>query len=157
MLNLDRKKDVVKIENGEYVSLAKVEMSIKKLLLVDNCCVCASDEYNHTVALIVPNTKEISSYAKKHFNQDDWKQIANDEDFNDQIRRQIHDACKTNGIQNYEIPKSILIVTEPWSPESGLVNDALKLKRKAIQQHYKQQIEQLYKGNIQQQQDKKHK
>ncbi len=36
------------------------------------------------------------------------------------------------------------MVIEPWLPESGLVTDALKLKRKAIEQKYKDDIEDLY-------------
>ncbi len=36
------------------------------------------------------------------------------------------------------------VVTDPWTPETGLVTDALKLKRKAIEQKYKDDIEQLY-------------
>jgi hypothetical protein len=36
------------------------------------------------------------------------------------------------------------VVIEPWLPESGLVTDALKLKRKAIEQKYKDDIEDLY-------------
>ena len=36
------------------------------------------------------------------------------------------------------------MVTEAWLPETGLVTDALKLKRKAIEQKYRDQIEDLY-------------
>ncbi len=36
------------------------------------------------------------------------------------------------------------VVTDSWTPETGLVTDALKLKRKAIEQKYKDDIEQLY-------------
>jgi hypothetical protein len=35
-------------------------------------------------------------------------------------------------------------VIDPWTPESGLVTDALKLKRKAIEQKYKDDVEDLY-------------
>jgi hypothetical protein len=38
----------------------------------------------------------------------------------------------------------VKVVTDPWTPETGLVTDALKLKRKAIEQKYKDDIEQLY-------------
>ena len=36
------------------------------------------------------------------------------------------------------------VVSDPWTPETGLVTDALKLKRKAIEQKYKDDIDQLY-------------
>ncbi len=58
--------------------------------------------------------------------------------------KEIQDACKKDGIQQYEIPQRVKVVTDPWTPETGLVTDALKLKRKAIEQKYKDDIEQLY-------------
>ena len=51
---------MVKLQNGEFVSLAKIEMAVKKLLLVENCCACASSSAEYTVALVCPNPKEIS-------------------------------------------------------------------------------------------------
>ncbi|CAF1053768.1 unnamed protein product [Adineta ricciae] len=142
---IDRKKDVVKLQNGEFVSLAKIEMAIKKLLLVDNCCACASSSAEYTIALVCPNPKEIAIYAEKHFNEKDWKKIADDEDFNDEILRKVQDICRKDGCQSFEIPKRIKVVQENWSPESGLVNDALKLKRKAIGEKYKDDIKQMYR------------
>ena len=56
---VDRKKDVVKIRGGKYVSLAKIEMAINKISMIDNCCVFASSSKEHTVALICPNSKDM--------------------------------------------------------------------------------------------------
>jgi hypothetical protein len=60
------------------------------------------------------------------------------------VLKEIQDTCKKDGIQQYEIPQRVKVVTDPWTPETGLVTDALKLKRKAIEQKYKDDIEQLY-------------
>lgn len=38
----DRKKDLVKLQAGEYVSLGKVEAVLKNCPLVDNICVYAN-------------------------------------------------------------------------------------------------------------------
>lgn len=42
------------------------------------------------------------------------------------------------------MPQRITIVTDTWLPESGLVTDALKLKRKAIEQKYRREIRSMY-------------
>lgn len=38
---LDRKKDLVKLQAGEYVSLGKVESALKNCPLIDNICAYA--------------------------------------------------------------------------------------------------------------------
>ena len=60
MLFKDRKKDLVKLRGGEYVSLTKVEMAISKNPLVENCCLCASASAEYTIVLICPNTKNMA-------------------------------------------------------------------------------------------------
>ena len=44
----DRKKDLVKLQAGEYVSLGKVESVLKNCPLIDNICAYA----NRSVALV---------------------------------------------------------------------------------------------------------
>lgn len=42
------------------------------------------------------------------------------------------------------MPQRVRIVKETWTPETGLVTDALKLKRKAIEQKYRRILAELY-------------
>jgi long-subunit acyl-CoA synthetase (AMP-forming) len=70
--------------------------------------------------------------------------LIDDEEFCEQVLKDVQEACKKGGIEKFEMPQRIKIVTEPWIPESGLVTDALKLKRKAIEQKYREEIDDLY-------------
>ena len=56
---IDRKKDVVKLQMGEYVSLGKVESVLKIHTVIENICVCARPSESFTVALIVPDENKI--------------------------------------------------------------------------------------------------
>jgi len=60
---IDRKKDLVKLQAGEYVSLGKVEMSLKLCPLIDNLCLYADSSKMFTVCLVVPNRKNLESLA----------------------------------------------------------------------------------------------
>ena len=55
LMIVDRKKDLVKLQMGEYVSLGKVENALKLHPVVENVCVFASPLKTTTVALIVPD------------------------------------------------------------------------------------------------------
>lgn len=59
----DRKKDLVKLQAGEYISLGKIETEFKTCPLVDNICVYAESSKQHIVALVVPNQKHLRELA----------------------------------------------------------------------------------------------
>ena len=56
-------------------------------------------------------------------------------------------GIKSN-LEKFEIPKMVTLVPEAWTPESGLVTAAFKLKRKMIQSFFQRDIEQMYKEMI---------
>lgn len=72
----DRKKDLVKLQAGEYVSLGKVESQLKTCPLVDNICVYGESSKDYCVALVVPNQSQLKSLACK-------KGITEDKSFED--------------------------------------------------------------------------
>lgn len=59
----DRKKDLVKLQAGEYVSLGKVESELKTCPIVENICVYGDPSKHYTVALVVPNQKHLEDLA----------------------------------------------------------------------------------------------
>lgn len=62
----DRKKDLVKLQAGEYVSLGKVESELKTCPLVENICVYGDPTKQFTVALVVPNQKHLEELSLRH-------------------------------------------------------------------------------------------
>jgi long-chain acyl-CoA synthetase len=51
----------------------------------------------------------------------------------------------TDGLERFETPSRIKLVEEVWLPDTGLVTDSFKLKRKSIELHYAKKLENLYK------------
>lgn len=49
-------------------------------------------------------------------------------------------------LERFEIPKKVRLSAEQWTPETGLVTDAFKLKRKELKSHYQEDIERMYGG-----------
>ena len=61
----DRKKDLVKLQVGEYVALSKVETVLKLCNLVDNVCAYADSAKMFSVCLVVPNDKSLVALARR--------------------------------------------------------------------------------------------
>lgn len=146
---IDRKKDLVKLKHGEYVSLGNVESKLKTSSLVENVCVIAKSSEDHTVAIIYPSMIALRKLAKDNFKNLD-EEISTDKlCVNSQIVESFLCKLKSHGKQaglgRWDMPQKIHLTTVTWTPENGLVTAALKLKRKSIHNYYEDQIKALYK------------
>jgi long-subunit acyl-CoA synthetase (AMP-forming) len=61
-----------------------------------------------------------------------------------ELTKKAIDLCYAQGLTRFEIPQAYLFVPESWLPDSGLVTDSLKIKRKAVQDFYADKIKQFY-------------
>ena len=60
----DRKKDLVKLLNGEYLSLGKVESELKGCSLVESICIYADGNKEYAIALMVPIQAQVSTVVE---------------------------------------------------------------------------------------------
>lgn len=142
---IDRKKDLVKLQLGEYVSLGKVEAQMKTNPLVDNICVYADSFRSNTIAFIVPIQEALERLAKNYMNYDaSYEDICNDPGVVQEVLKNLSAHGKNNGLEKFEIPTEIQLCPDIWMPDSGLVTAAFKLKRKAIQDAFQSSIDMMY-------------
>lgn len=142
---IDRKKDLVKLHHGEYVSLTKVETELKGCEFVDNICVYGDSFKSYLVALVAPNPKSLKKLAeslgKKSINM---KDLCEDKVINKRVTEAIIEYAKSAGLQRTEIPTKYKLCHEEWLPDAGLVTAAMKIRRKNIQIFYQKDINNLY-------------
>lgn len=62
---IDRKKDIIKLAHGEYVSMVRIESSIGANPLVDIVCILPNKSMQILIALIIPNRERSLLYLKK--------------------------------------------------------------------------------------------
>mmetsp|Transcript_654 Transcript_654/g.1150 ORF Transcript_654/g.1150 Transcript_654/m.1150 type:complete len:689 (-) Transcript_654:210-2276(-) len=124
---IDRKKDLVKLSGGEYVSLGKLEPIIRDSDYVDNAMVYCDSQKSYCVAIV-----QVSEAGKK----------VSDE----KIKSDVASLLKKSNCAKFEIPKNIKVEREiVWGPENDLCTAALKLKRRNLVQHYDETLQELYK------------
>lgn len=143
---LDRKKDLVKLQAGEYVSLGKVEAALKNCPLIDNICAFAKSDQSYVISFVVPNQKKLTLLAQQKGVEGSWVDICNNPAMEAEILKEIREAANAMKLERFEIPIKVRLSPEPWTPETGLVTDAFKLKRKELKNHYLKDIERMYGG-----------
>ncbi|AQK58546.1 Long chain acyl-CoA synthetase 9 chloroplastic [Zea mays] len=142
---IDRKKDIVKLQHGEYVSLGKVEATLSVCSYVDQIMIHADPFHSYCVALVVTAQSELKSWASKQgMTYSDFSDLCHKQGTVKEVLQSLVKAGKQARLEKFEIPAKIKLIPEPWTPESGLVTAALKLKREVIKKAYEMDLAQLY-------------
>lgn len=135
---IDRIKDLVKLQHGEFVSYGKVEAILKTNRYVQSICAYAEPTKDFIVAIIIPdNLLELTSSLS-------LEAACKDEKVRSAVLKELQDFGRAHGLVKYELPRKVLLTCDEWTPESGLVTGALKIRRKNIVQRYKLEINDMY-------------
>ncbi|KAF2717357.1 acetyl-CoA synthetase-like protein [Polychaeton citri CBS 116435] len=142
---IDRKKNLVKTLNGEYIALEKLESVYRSSPIVGNICVYAAQDQSKPIAIVVPNEpvlKQIASEAG--VNGSGLEDLC----FNDQVNAAVLKAMqadgKKGGLTSIEIISGVVLADEEWTAQNGLVTSAQKLNRKGLVEKYKDAIKKAY-------------
>ncbi|KAK7410594.1 hypothetical protein VNO78_01511 [Psophocarpus tetragonolobus] len=142
---IDRKKDIVKLQHGEYVSLGKVEAALFASPFVDNIMLHADPFHSYCVALVVVSHSALEQWASKQgIAYSDVSELCGKEETVKEVHASLLKEAKKARLEKFEIPAKIKLFSDPWTPESGLVTAALKLKREIIRKTFKEELSELY-------------
>ncbi|QUC22918.1 uncharacterized protein UV8b_07159 [Ustilaginoidea virens] len=141
---IDRVKNLVKMQGGEYIALEKVESVYRGAQTVANIMVHADPEHSRPIAVIMPNEKVLVEKAKNlGVDEHDMHTSAKVRDL---VLKDLQSTGKRSGLSSMEIVAGVVITEEEWTPPSGLVTATQKLNRRAIRDKYKTEIEQCLKN-----------
>ena len=116
---------------------------------VDNVCVFGDSYRTFTVALIVASKTYLDKVAKTLGVTMDHEQLINDINVKLHTMKELISHGIKSGLEKFEIPKDIALVSEEWTPESGLITASFKVKRKQIQNYYQEVIDRMYLEGLQ--------
>lgn len=144
---IDRKKNLVKTLNGEYIALEKLESIYRSNPYVQNICVYADQTKVKPVGIIVPNLGPLSELAKEEGiidNKDDIECHLHDSKLQSVVLEKLLKTGKSQGLNGIELLQGIVFCSEEWTPQNGFITSAQKLKRKDILNSVKEDVDKVY-------------
>ncbi|MCO5592619.1 hypothetical protein L7F22_046622 [Adiantum nelumboides] len=142
---IDRKKDIVKLQHGEYVSLGKVEAALAVSPYVDNVMIHADPFHSYVVAILVASQHALESFAQsKGIEYKSFENLCEKDEAVKEVLASLQKVGKGARLERFEIPAKIKLLSEPWTPESNLVTAALKLKRENLRKEFADELKKLY-------------
>merc|ERR1711959_870821 len=116
---IDRKKNIFKLSQGEYVAVEVLESNYKKNLHFEQIWVYGNSFENCLVAIVEPNAMLLSELKK---------------------------TGKEAKMKGFEIVRAIHLDSVEFSVENDLLTPTFKLKRPQLLKHYQTEVDALYAG-----------
>lgn len=138
----DRIKDLFKTSNGKYIAPQMIESKLLVDKFIDQIAVIA-DQRKFVSALIVPEYKLLEEYARTHdIAYNSREDLCSDK----RIVRMLADRIETlqQQLAHYEQVKRFILLPKPFSMERGELTNTLKIKRRVLNENYKEQIDKMY-------------
>jgi long-chain acyl-CoA synthetase len=138
----DRKKDLIKTAGGKFVAPQPIENALKTSPYVTNAMV-VGDRRRFVVALIVPNATTVAAKVA----QPGVRFASNQEMVtNTAVRSLIESEIKrlTGNLAQWETIKKFALLPEDFTFDNGSLTFTLKLKRRVVEEKYRETIDKLY-------------
>ncbi len=138
-----RIKEQFKLENGKFVSPATIEEEIKLLPCVEHTMIYGLNR-PFTICLVYPDFIVMEKLAKQHGWPTAQAAMVADPAVKAYIDNQILSSLKGK-FGSYEIPKKLIILSEGFSVDNGMLTQTFKLKRREVLKAYQPMIEDAYR------------
>ncbi len=138
----DRKKDIIVTAGGKNIAPQPIENRIKLNKYVSQA-VMIGDKRKYPIVLIVPNWDNLEKWAGiKNIIWTDRRQLLEMPTVRAKMDKEVQGALE--GLASFETPKKVGLLEHDFSIERGELTPKLSVKRKVVDQSYKDLIDSLY-------------
>ena len=145
---VDRKKNIFKLSQGEYVAPEKIENVLSRSGLIAQCFVYGDSFQSSLVAIVVPDEEPSMLWAKQQGDASlagaSFAQLCQSPALKEAILADIRRLAQESKLAGFEIVKAIHLEPKPFSAEEDLLTPTFKLKRQKAKEKYENVIRKLY-------------
>ncbi|MDE6328670.1 MAG: long-chain fatty acid--CoA ligase [Duncaniella sp.] len=138
----DRIKDLFKTSNGKYIAPQNIETRLGTDKFIEQVAVIG-DSRKYVSALIVPNFEILGKWAaENHVEYSSVDDLVADTRVHLMMERRIEELEK--GLASFEKIKRFTLLPKEFTMEAGELTNTLKIKRRVVADHYREEIEKMY-------------
>ncbi|KUF87502.1 Long chain acyl-CoA synthetase 7 [Phytophthora nicotianae] len=145
---IDRKKNIFKLAQGEYVAAEKIENAYYTCKYVAQIFVYGDSLKSCLVGVVVPDMEVAKVWAQEHglSGEDTSKdKILQSTDFQEDVREDMERVAAEAKLRGFERVKNVYFHPKQFTTDEGLVTPTFKLKRPQLKAYFQTQIDELYR------------
>lgn len=152
---IDRKKNIFKLAQGEYIAPEKIEAIYGRCPYINQIMVHGESLKSCLVSLIVPDERNLMKWALKQglISEDGagnksatFEEVVAMERANKMILDDCVNLGKKAGLKSFEQHKDVCLLSDMWTMENNLLTPTQKVKRPALVKVFATEIAEMYKG-----------
>eukprot|EP00915_Cephaloidophora_sp_WS-2016_P003762 GHVH01005046.1.p1 GENE.GHVH01005046.1~~GHVH01005046.1.p1 ORF type:complete len:677 (+),score=89.98 GHVH01005046.1:111-2141(+) len=146
---IDRKKNLFKLAQGEYVAPEKVENTLGNSPYVNQIFVHGDSTQSFLVAVVVADHDKARMWASSRSpGLTDVNEIVKMPEFKAELLSDLAVTATSSGLQGFEKIKNCLILANEFTVENNLLTPTSKLKRAIAKKHFADELDALYAEGI---------
>ncbi|CAA2958868.1 long chain acyl- synthetase 6, peroxisomal-like [Olea europaea subsp. europaea] len=142
---IDRKKNIFKLAQGEYIAPEKIENVYAKCKFVAQCFVYGDSLNSSLVAVVCVEPDVLKDWATSEgIKYEDLGQLCNDPRARAAVLAEMDAVGKEAQLRGFELVKAVTLVIEPFTMENGLLTPTFKIKRPQAKAYFAKAISDMY-------------
>uniref|UniRef100_A0A8D0GIT2 long-chain-fatty-acid--CoA ligase n=1 Tax=Sphenodon punctatus TaxID=8508 RepID=A0A8D0GIT2_SPHPU len=141
---IDRKKNIFKLAQGEYIAPEKIENVYIRSAPVAQVYVHGDSLQSFLVGVVVPDPEVMPEFSAKLGIKASYEEICKHSEVKKAILDDLVKLGKGAGLKSFEQVKDIFLHPEMFTIENGLLTPTLKAKRAELAKYFRSQLDALY-------------
>ncbi|KAK9076986.1 hypothetical protein SSX86_005321 [Deinandra increscens subsp. villosa] len=142
---IDRKKNIFKLAQGEYIAPDKIENVYAKCKFVAQSFVYGDSLNSSLVAIISVDPDIMKDWAASEgVKYDNLGQLCNDPRAKAAVLAEMDVVGREAQLRGFEFAKAVTLVPEPFTVENGLLTPTFKVKRPQAKTYFAKEISNMY-------------
>ncbi|GMP43778.1 hypothetical protein CsSME_00013012 [Camellia sinensis var. sinensis] len=143
---IDRKKNIFKLSQGEYVSVENLEGIYSLVSGIDSIWVYGNSFESFLVAVVNPNQQFLECWAEENAVAGDFDTLCENSKAKAYILQELTKIGKEKKLKGFEFIKAVHLDPVPFDMERDLLTPTYKKKRAQFLKYYQNVIDGMYKS-----------
>ncbi|KAL3843485.1 hypothetical protein ACJIZ3_000888 [Penstemon smallii] len=141
---IDRKKNIFKLSQGEYVAVEAIESIYSRCPLITSIWVYGNSFESFLVAVVVPERKALEEWAANNQEKFDFQSLCSNTNARKYILDELNGTAKKHNVRGFEMLRAVHLEPIPFDIDRDLITPTFKLKRPQLHKYYQDCIDKLY-------------
>lgn len=143
---IDRKKNIFKLSQGEYVAVENIENVYNRCSSIDSIWVYGNSFESFLVAIVIPNPQALESWATANGETGNYESLCQNPKAKKYILDELNATGKKHKLKGFELLRALHLEHNPFDVERDLITPTFKMKRPQLLNYYKGIIDDLYRS-----------